>query len=264
MTDVRGSTALVTGAYGGIGRAIAERLREEGANVVVTGRKKDLLDAVASKVGARAVVADLSDRSQLERLLAEAGDIDIAVMNAALPASGDIEDWSQEQIDLALEVNLANPIAMTHALLPAFRRRGSGHFVFISSLSGKVASKGGALYAATKFGLRGFAHGLHCDLMGSGVGSSVVNPGFVSDEGMFAKTGAVLPKGVSMVSPQQVAAGVVKAIRQNKAEIDVAPVSLKLGAAFGSLGPGLSARVQARVGGGLPESLVEAQKGMRS
>ena len=263
MTELRGSTALVTGAYGGIGHAIAVALSREGCQVIVSGRKPDLLEKVASEVGGRAIVADLAVRADLDRLLSETGTIDIAVMNAALPASGDIGDWSQDQIDRALEVNLGNPIAMTRALLPGFRARGSGHFVFISSLSGKAASKGGALYAATKFGLRGFAHGLHADLMGSGVGCSVVNPGFVSDAGMFAKSGAALPRGARTVSPEQVAEGVVKVIRTGKAELDVAPLALKLGASVGSLVPGISARVQARIGGGLSDALVESQRGQR-
>jgi NAD(P)-dependent dehydrogenase (short-subunit alcohol dehydrogenase family) len=264
MTRIQGATALVTGAYGGLGRAIVKALRQEGADVVVTGRKAEPLERLAGMTGARAVLADLSQRTDLQRLLDYTGEIDIAVMNAALPASGDIEEWTQEQIDRALEVNLGNPIAMTRALLPAFRRRGSGHFVYISSLSGKVASKGTALYSATKFGLRGFAHGLRCDLVGSGIGCSVVCPGFISDAGMFADTGARLPFGVTTVSPEKVAAGVVRVIRHDKAELDVAPVALKLGAAVGSLVPGFSARVQAAIGGGLPDAVVQAQRDRRS
>jgi NAD(P)-dependent dehydrogenase (short-subunit alcohol dehydrogenase family) len=263
MTQLQGSTALVTGAYGGLGTAIVKALHREGAKVIVTGRKAAPLEKVAADTGARSVLADLADRDDLDRLLSEAGELDIAVMNAALPASGDIEEWTQEQIDRAIEVNLGNPIAMTRALLPAFRRRGSGHFVYISSLAGKVASKGGALYAATKFGLRGFSHGLYCDLMGTGVGCSVVNPGFIGDAGMFAETGAKLPFGVSTVSPEKVADGVIRVIRTNKAELDVAPIGLKLGAAFGSLIPGFSAKVQARIGGGLPEAVVEGQRNRR-
>jgi short-subunit dehydrogenase len=152
---------------------------------------------------------------------------------------------------------------MTRILLPAFRARGSGHFVFVSSLSGKVASKGTPLYSATKFGLRGFAGGLRCDLYGSGVGCSVINPGFVRDAGMFADTGASLPRGVGTVSPNQVAKAVVRAIKTDKAEIDVAPLSLRIGAMIGSLTPGLSTVMQARFGGTVSDDLVEAQRSKR-
>lgn len=264
MTEIRGATALVTGANGGLGRAIARALRDEGATVVVTGRRAGEVESVAAAVGGRAVVADLANREDLTRLLEEAGPLDIAVMNGALPASGDLADWEQSQIDRALEVNLANPIAMTRALLPAFRARRSGHFVFVSSLSGKVGSKGTSLYSATKFGLRGFAAGLRCDLHGYGVGCSVINPGFVRDAGMFADTGATLPFGVGTVSPEQVATAVVRAIRQDRAEIDVAPLALRLGAVIGSVAPGLSAAVQARFGASTAEQLVEAQRPKRT
>src|SRR5262249_7268032 len=156
-------------------------------------------------VAGQAIVADLADRSQLPTILAESGPLDVLIVNAAVPATGDLCEWHQEQIDRVLEVNLANPIAMTRALLPAFRTRGSGHFVYVSSLSGKVPSKGASLYSATKFGLRGFAGGLRVDLYGSGIGVSVVFPGFVREAGMFADSGASLPIGIGTVTPRAVA-----------------------------------------------------------
>ncbi len=231
--------------------------------MVVTGRQAGPLDQVAADVGGRAVRADLSRREELPRLLEEAGPLDIAVMNAALPASGELQDWAQEDIDRALEVNLANPIAMTRALLPALLAKGSGHFVYISSLSGKVASRGAPLYSATKYSLRGFAHALRCDLYGTGVGCSVINPGFVRDAGMFADSGTKLPPGVGTVSPEQVAAAVVRAIRSDRADVDVAPVGLRLGALFGSLAPGISSTVQARFGSGISGQMVEGQRHKR-
>ena len=264
MTELHGTTALVTGATGGLGRSIARALHQAGCEVVVTGRQSAPLDQIAADVAGRAVVADLGRREELSRLLDEAGPIDIAVMNAALPGSGELQDWEQDQIDHLIEVNLSNPIAMTRALLPACLERRKGHFVFISSLSGKVASKGAPLYSATKFGLRGFAHTLRTDLHGSGVGCSVVNPGFVRDAGMFADSGTKLPPGMGTVSPEQVSKAVVKAIRSDKAEIDVAPLSLKLGAIIGSIAPGISTFAQARFGAGVSDQMVAGQKHKRA
>ncbi len=258
-----GATALVTGATGGLGRAIAEALRAEGCSLVVTGRQPGPLDEAAAAVGGRAVVADLSRREELAGLLDRAGPVHIVVMNAALPGSGELQDWDQDQVDRALEVNLASPIAMTRALLPGFLARGSGHFVYISSLAGKVAPKGAPLYSATKFGLRGFAHGLRCDLRGTGVGCSVIIPGFVRDAGMFADTGTRLPPGLGTVRSDQVARAVVRAVRNDRAETDVAPIGLRLGAMFGSMTPNLSSAVQARVGSRLSRQMVEAQRHKR-
>lgn len=247
-----------------MGRAIARALHGAGCSVVVTGRQPAALDQIAADVGGRAVVADLSQRAELSRLLDEAGPIDIAVMNAALPGSGLLQDWEQEQIDRLIEVNLSNPIAMTHALLPGFLERRKGHFVFISSLSGKVASKGAPMYSATKFGLRGFANTLSGDLRGTGVGCSVINPGFVRDAGMFADSGTKLPPGMGTVSPDQVSRAVLKAIRSNRTEIDVAPLSLRFGALIGSIAPGLSAAAQSRFGAGVADQMVASQRHKRA
>jgi uncharacterized protein len=263
MTQLRGARVLVTGATGGLGRAIAMALRAQGADLVVTGRRAGPLEAVAAEVQGQAIVADLADRAQLGGLLAEAGDLNVLVANAALPGSGDLGEWEQHQIDRVLEVNLGSPIAMTRALLPRFRARGSGHFVYVSSLSGKVASKGASLYSATKFGLRGFAGGLRADVHQSGIGVSVVFPAFVRDAGMFADSGVTLPLGIGTVTSQAVADAVVRAIHTDRAEITVAPLPLRVGAFLGALAPGPSAAIQARFGTRLAEQLIEAQRHKR-
>lgn len=263
MTQMIGARALVTGAYGGIGRAIARALKAEGAELVLTGRRVDALEQIASEVGGRLIVADLAIRGDTQRILAESGDIDLLVANAAVPADGDLGEWTEEQLYRALEVNLASPLAMTRALLPKFRERGSGHLVYISSLAGKVPSKGAALYSATKFALRGFAGALRADLAGTGVGCSVVFPGFVRHAGMYAETGAKPPFGMGTVTPEAVAAGVIKAIRTNRAEVDVAPIGVRAGALIGSIAPALSASIQSKVGNGLSEQVLEAHRSKR-
>lgn len=263
MTRLAGARVLVTGAYGGLGSAIARTLRGEGAELVLTGRKSEALADIASEVGGEAIVADLAVREDSARILQEAGRVDVLVANAAVPADGDLAEWTQEQVYRALEVNFASPIAMTTALLPSFKERRSGHFVYISSLAGKVPSKGAALYSATKFGLRGFAGSLRADLAGSGIGCSVIFPGFVRDAGMYAETGAKPPFGMGTVSPEAVAASVIKAIRSNKAEIDVAPLGVKAGALIGSVTPALAANIQARIGVGLSDQVLEAHRSKR-
>jgi short-subunit dehydrogenase len=263
MTELGGARALVTGAYGGLGRAIARALRTEGASLVLTGRKADALEAVASEVGGQAIVADLAVREDTARILREAGRVDVLVANAAVPADGDLAEWTPDQIYRALEVNLASPIVMTQALLPGFQQRGSGHLVYISSMAGKVPSKGAALYSSTKFALRGLAGALRADLAGSGIGCSVVFPGFVRDAGMYAETGAKPPFGMRTVSPEAVAAGVVKAIRSNRAEVDVAPLTIKAGALIGSMMPAMSASIQGRIGNGLTDQVLESHRSKR-
>lgn len=263
MTKLVGARALVTGANGGIGSAIARALKAEGAELVLTGRREDALAQIASEVGGQMIVADLAVRDDTVRIVSEAGNVDLLVANAAVPADGDLDDWTSEQLYRAIEVNLASPLEMTRALLPKLRRQGSGHLVYISSLAGKVPSKGAALYSATKFALRGFSGALRADLAGSGVGCSVVFPGFVRDAGMYAETGAKPPFGMGTVAPEAVAAGVVKAIRSNRAEIDVAPIGVRAGALIGSITPALSASIQSRMGNGLSEQVLEAHRSKR-
>jgi short-subunit dehydrogenase len=251
MTGMRlqGARVLLTGASGGIGHAIARRLAREGSQLVLTGRRAEVLDELAAELGARALAIDLARRKEVRRLIKSAGEIDVLIANAALPATGRLAKLDGERVDAALEVNLRAPIALAHALAPAMAARGRGHLVFIGSLSGKAATAGSSLYNATKFGLRGFALSLRAELAPAGVGVSLVAPGFVSAAGMYAETQIELPLGVSTRTPEQVADAVVTAIERNRGEIDVASISMRLGADFSSLAPGLAARASRALGG---------------
>ena len=244
-----GSTVVLTGATGGIGGAIARAIHARGGSLVLTGRRHEVLEELADELGSRAevVVCDLAERAQTADLARRAGSADVLVANAALPASGRIEDFTPTEIDRALDVNLRAPIHLARAAAPAMAERGRGHLVFVSSLSGKAASAGSGLYSATKFGLRGFSAALREDLHSAGVGVTTVFPGFVEGEGMFAEAGVELPRGVGTVSPQQVAEAVVRGIERDKAEIDVAPLALRAGAWFSAAAPALAARVQRRL-----------------
>jgi short-subunit dehydrogenase len=247
---VSGSVALVTGATGGIGQAIARALSRRGASLILTGRRAEVLSDLAGELGAEVVECDLASREAVGRLAGraiEAG-VGILVANAALPATGELTDLTQEQIDEMLEVNLRAPIALARALAPSMLAAGRGQIVLISSLSGKSASPASSLYSASKFGLRGFALGIREDLRPAGVGVSTVFPGFIRDAGMFADTGVRLPRGVGTRTPADVAAAVLAAIDSDRAEVDVAPLGLRVGAAFSGLAPALASAVGRRLG----------------
>jgi len=241
---------LVTGATGGLGAAIAREFAAHGAKLVLSGRRTEVLMPLAESLGAEGIVADLADRDEVVRLADAAGAVDVLVANAAIPASGHFTELTQKQIDTMLEVNLSSQIALTRALVPGMLERGRGHLVFISSLAGKAAGPVSSLYSATKFGIRGFALGLRQDLRGTGVGVSVILPGFISETGMYADSGARLPPGVGTRTPQEVARAVVTAVEEDRAEVTVAPLSLRLGAEFAGVAPEISARVQRLLGGG--------------
>ena len=148
--------------------------------------------------------------------------------------------------------------------MPVMTQRGSGHLVFISSLSGKAASPGSSLYSATKFGLRGMALGLSEDLADTPVGVTTVFPGFIRGAGMFHESGTELPSYVGTRTPEDVAEAVVKSIERGLLEVDVAPLSMRLGAKFASVAPGLSAKLQRRLGSSeLSAQMAEGQASKR-
>ncbi|HEX3292306.1 MAG TPA: SDR family NAD(P)-dependent oxidoreductase [Solirubrobacterales bacterium] len=251
--ELAGKRVLLSGATGGLGRAIAVELAGHGASLVLSSRKSEELDRLAESLPGPAdrhvpVVADLAEPGAAEELLERAGDLDGLIANAALPATGRLEHFSSDEVQRALRVNFESPILMARALGPKLAEKGEGHLVFIASLAGKVGSPRSSLYNATKFGLRGFAFGLREDLHPHGVGVSVVSPGFVRDAGMFADSGAKPPPGLGTTTPDKVAEAVVRAIREDRNEITVAPLRQRLAVEFGHRHPEFAARVQRRGG----------------
>ena len=262
--DLRGSRALVTGATGGLGQAIARRLSKEGVELVLSGRRLEVLEPLAQELGATAIAADLEDLADVDRLMQEAGPIDLLVANAALSSSGDLFEYTPEQIARSITVNLHAQIVMARTAALGMVERGEGQIVMIGSVSGKIASTNSSLYNATKFGLRGFALGLRQDLGPQRVGVSIVEPSFVREAGMFADSKAKLPPGVRLVSPEAVANGVVRAIRRDRAEVVVAPIEMRAGAALSASLPDFAATVQRISGGGkVAAGIAEGQRDKR-
>ena len=257
---------LLTGATGGLGRAIAGALHARDATVVATGRREGALEKLCGELGDRIepLVADLSAREDLAALARRAGRVDVLVANAALPGSGRLDSFVPEEIDRALDVNLRAPMQLARALVPAMVERGEGHLVFVSSLNGKIPSAGTSVYTATKYGLRGFAASLRAELSAAGVGATAVFPSFVAEAGMWADTRIELPRGVHLPSPEEVAAAVVGGIERDRGEIDVAPVPLRVSAALAGLAPGAVAAVASRLGAGeVADQAAAAQRSKR-
>jgi short-subunit dehydrogenase len=247
--EIGGSTALVTGATGGLGQAIARELSRQGAELVLSGRQQEVLDSLAGELGARAIRCDLAEPGAAEELASEAGDIDILVANAGVQGVGRLESFEVSQIDETLDINLRAPIVLSRLFLDGMMSRARGHLVFISSMNGKVPTPRASMYNATKYGLRGFALALRADLHASGVGVSVICPGFISEAGMYAKSNVDLPAGVGTRRPKHVADAVASAIRHDRAEVDVAPLPVRLGGALAGHAPDLFAKATRLMGG---------------
>jgi short-subunit dehydrogenase len=248
--ELGGKTALLTGATGGLGRAIARALADRGVSLVLSSRKPEELSSMAEELPGehRVAPADLAEEGAALELVQEAGEVDVLVANAGLPASGKLDTYSQRNLGRALRVNLESPIRMTRELLTRMLERDEGHLLYVSSMAGRVATPRASLYAATKFGLRGFALNLREDLRGTGIGVSVVLPGAIREAGMLADSGAQ-PRLAALLgtgTPAQVGAAVVRAIERDRPEIVVATRRQRTAARVMSLAPELSARVAGR------------------
>jgi short-subunit dehydrogenase len=264
--ELQGATVLLTGASGGIGQAIAHALDARGARLLLSGRRADVLEGLKDGLGGPAEILpiDLAERGAAIALAERAGPVDVLVNNAALPASGLYDSFSSNEIERALDVNLDAPIQLTRALAPQMVERGRGHLVFISSLSGKAASVGSSIYSATKFGMRGYAAGLREDLHGTGVGVTVVYPGFIEEAGMFAEANVELPKGVGTRTPGHVAGAVVKGIEYGRPELEVAPLAMRAGTFVATVAPVTTARIQRRLGAAeVSSKMAHGQRGKR-
>ncbi len=246
--NLGGRTALVTGASGGLGQAIARGLAARGAQLVLTARRVDVLESLAAETGGRAIACDLGDRAAVERLVADAGPIDVLVANAGLSLSRKIQNTSVEEIDRLVDVNLRAPMVLARMLIDGMSERGGGQIVFVSSLNGKAGTVGTSVYAATKFGLRGYAQGMRADLRSRGIGVSTIFPGFIRDAGMFHESGAKLPPYVGTKRPEDVAKAVISAIEHDRSEVDVAPLPMRIGTTIASLAPETAATVQRKLG----------------
>jgi len=247
--QISGTKALVTGAAGGLGVAISEELARRGAGVTVSGRNRTGLERLAERIGGEVLLADLADDDDLARLCDAVGQFDILVANAGIGDDVPIVDATPQTIDRSIDVNLRAPIHMATRFAQAHIADGRpGHIVFIGSLSGLAATPKTRMYNSTKFGLRGFGLSLRQDLHGTPVSCSMVEPGFISEAGMFVRSETQLPPGVRKKRPADVGRAVAGAIEEDRGEVFVSPVELRLLSTLATVAPGFSATVQRKLG----------------
>jgi 3-oxoacyl-[acyl-carrier protein] reductase len=185
MFDLTGKKALVTGASGGIGEAIARALHAAGATVGLHGTRRERLDALAAELGDRTLVltADLTDRDQVkalgEKAEADLGGVDILVNNAGITRDGLFVRMSDADWDAVLEVNLTSAFRLTRELTHPMMRRRHGRIVNITSVVGVTGNPGQANYCASKAGMIGFTKSLAQEIATRNVTVNCVAPGFI-------------------------------------------------------------------------------------
>jgi NADP-dependent 3-hydroxy acid dehydrogenase YdfG len=189
--DLEGQVAAITGASSGIGEATALALSRAGAAVSLAARREDRIEALAAKIadqGGRAevIATDVSKEDQarafIEGTRERLGRLDILVNNAGVMLLGpvigaDTGEWRQ-----MVEVNMLGLLYCTHSVLPIMGEQGSGHIVNVSSVAGRQASFGSAVYNLTKFGVNGFSEALRQEVAPANVRVTIIEPGFVATE----------------------------------------------------------------------------------
>jgi serine 3-dehydrogenase (NADP+) len=188
-------TAFITGATAGIGAAAARRFVAEGWQVVGTGRRSARLDELKTEFGDRflGIVSDMRDVEDLQRVVdqlpEEFAGIDLLLNNAGLaPPMNDLQDAEQAPLSNVIDTNVQGLVALTRALLPRLIER-KGAVINLSSVAATYPYRGGALYAGTKAFVRQFSLGLRCDLQGTGVRVTSIEPGMVETEFTLVRTG---------------------------------------------------------------------------
>lgn len=191
MGDMDGKVVAITGASSGIGEATALLLAKEGAAVSLGARRMDRIEALAERINgdggrALAIETDVSDEAQarefVERTHKELGGLDALVNNAGVMLLGPVlmnepGDWRT-----MIDVNLYGVLWCTRAAFPIFAEQKSGHFVNVSSVAGRTASAGSAVYNLTKWGVNGFTEGLRQEAVHVNVRTTLIEPGFVETE----------------------------------------------------------------------------------
>jgi 3-oxoacyl-[acyl-carrier protein] reductase len=186
MFDLTGKTALVTGATGGLGSAIARALHGQGARVVLSGTRAQVLEELAGELGERAHVApcNLSDPASVDALVGEAeklgGDLHILVANAGITRDGLLMRMKDEDWDAVLRVNLESYFRLTRAAMRGMMKRRWGRIIGVTSVVGVTGNPGQANYAASKAGMIGFSKSLAQEVASRGITVNCIAPGFIT------------------------------------------------------------------------------------
>jgi clavulanate-9-aldehyde reducatase len=230
MAELSGKAAAITGASSGIGEATALALARAGASVALGARRKDRIDALAARIedeGGTAVAleVDVSDEAQARGFVEAAherlGRLDALVNNAGVMLLGPVEQADSQQWRTMFDVNVLGLLYCTSAALPIMRAQGSGDIVNVSSVAGRFARAGNAVYAATKFAVGAFSEGLRNEVTESGIRVTLIEPGMVDTELQSHNEGEVLEALQGMreqigeiLRAQDIANGIVYTVSQ--------------------------------------------------
>ena len=251
---------MLTGAAGGLGRHIAYALAAAGVRLALSGRHAEPLEELCAELRQRGacaepVLADLADLAQTAALVEQAeatvGPLDVLVNNAGIEVAAAYPAFTDDELALIARVNLIAPMVLARHALPGMLARGRGHIVTVSSLAGRSGIAYNVPYATTKAGLVGFTRSLRAELAGAPVGASVICPGFVARDGMYARMrelGVNAPIALRAVEPERVSRAVLDAIAHDRPDLLVSAWPMRPLLVVQELGPRLAERIVAATG----------------
>lgn len=227
--QLKNKRILLTGATGGIGQHIAEKLADQGAQIALVGRDTtkltQLQESIAQRGGsAVAITADFDAPNAAQTVIIEAtkmlGGIDVVINNAGVLDFIQLEDQSFERIAQMIHTNVTAPIQLARAVLPSFQAANAGHFVMVGSIFGSLGFPHYATYCASKFAIHGFSQSLRRELVDTNIGVTYIAPRAVETPMNDAATIAMMEEaGIAMDSPEKVADIIVNALKDEKQEV---------------------------------------------
>lgn len=234
-----GAVAVITGGASGIGLATAQALYAQGAHVVLADINEQGLQQASQGIHERnssssaqamtvvTVVTDVTDEAQVRELMRQAatvnGLIDLVVSSAGIGRGGLIDEFSAADMRGMMDVNFMGTFHCVRAALPVMRQQQRGHFVFLSSVAGKLGAPLLSGYCATKWAVRGFAHALRTELYGTGIDITTVYPAWV-DTPMVRQEGIQYLGGVEvLLTAEQVAGEILQAVREGRHDLTLSP-----------------------------------------
>src|SRR6266516_2588723 len=237
LTNFHGAVAVITGGASGIGLATARILRTRGAHVILADINVPGLLQAKEHIHQRspeapgqilAITTDVTNESQVWDLMRQTstafGHIDLVMTSAGIGRGGAINTFTASDMQTMMNINFMGTYHCVQAALPAMRQQQVGHFVFLSSVAGKLGVPSLSAYCASKWAVRGFASALRAELHGTGIGITTVYPGWVDTPMVHQEENALQMANIQvLLTPEQVASEILQAVTGDQRDLTLAP-----------------------------------------
>ncbi len=237
LTNFAGAVAVITGGASGIGLATAQALHARGAHVVLADINHQGLQQAEEQIrqhnpsassNVSSIPTDVTSEQQIQALMRQTVEtyqrIDLVVTSAGIGTGGPIDLFTASEMQRMMDINFMGTYHCVRAALPTMRRQQSGHFVFLSSVAGKLGAPMLTGYCASKWAVRGFSTALRAELHGTGIGATTVYPAWVETPMIHQEPDAIQLLNVqALLTADRVAAEILQAVTEDRRDLTLAP-----------------------------------------